>query len=65
MKEPTFIGIDLARPGSDQTVKTFVSPPEFIWLDPDDFGLLTEPMYKLLTARERRGLVKYRKVNGR
>ena len=36
--------------------------PAFFWLDPEDFGIITLPMYRLLTARERRGLVKYRKV---
>ena len=65
MKAPTFVGIDPARPGSDQTVWRFVSPPEVIWLDPEDFGIITWPMYQLLKPRERRGLVKYRKVNGR
>jgi hypothetical protein len=38
--------------------------PEFIWLDPEDFGLLTRQMYQLLKPSERKGLVKYGKVYG-
>lgn len=37
-------------------------PPDFIWLDPEDFGLITEPMYQLLKPSERKELVKYGKV---
>ncbi len=50
---------------ADKAAPLEISPPETFWLDPEDFGIITWPMYQLLTPRERRGLVKYRKVNGR